>query len=900
MADPKHYTRGYSFTNYQADVPDQPLPGNRLDVELDNIAEASSELTARVNAGIDVSINNEALEAVGAEIGRVVFVADNMDTVREVADLGPNLELAVDLFLGAFANDPATTGDGDPLKVGATYYNTRIGESRVWAGPASGWIPVAKVSTGGVLQGGVTASGGQKEYLVGDYVSIMLARNGLVLEPGTDFTMTSPTVTVPAVQDGDRLAWFAILKGTQTDAASFVRRAVLTTAGRKTYALSADGSPLNLTQTNHVLFGGSPFGMLTYGVDYTVADGALVLDFSPSDGELFHIFSMPRFTNSEAQVILQDFREEVADTLAVTPRHFATRAAAQVAIVGVQMQFITVAGLHYVRDPEGTALTTAGGVRWSPLGDVTPEHFGDITGRDAAPFIRAAIAFAAARGGGVVRLGPREYRLETNETRTVVSVSATEYNPTLQAPYCVFVPYGVSLIGVPGKTKLRTLSSGGGGALALIDWGKARISGIEIHGKGATVEAQHGIGFVATSQDYIAADFELSSLHIHDVASYGIGYQYGLPLRATLRDIVIEDTGSDGIDWKVRGSSVNATFAEGVVFDNIEVRRFGKRLTGASSTGLGLRGPFLANNIRVYEIGGGQVGIGIMPGIATTFNNDYRISAHRSVLTNWYCEGARRVAASPTVGVDVFAAGSVEIGEGVAHRCIITTSPVSATPYDTLHGPRIRATVIPPVNVDAVLLRIPGATVDVAVQSDHDMYSPKANNASVGQRNFSAPPGHGQYAKVVKNQATLVEGADYTRTGDNFVLTAGLAANDALFLVYPPLRAVRVAANYQNITGHADRWAGGGVSYAEQENVNTSSALGFLWDGAAGRLAPVNNAAFPGLAAAGPGDVPLRLTGAGWGPVEVSRPMFINLPTSAAGRPSGTLWRDADVLKIVP
>lgn len=316
MADPKPYTRGYSFTNYQADVPDQPLPGNRLDVELDNIAEASSELTARVNAGIDVSINNEALEAVGAEIGKVVFVADNMDTVREVADLGPNLELAVDLFLGAFANDPATTGDGDPLKVGATYYNTLIGESRVWAGPASGWIPVAKVSTGGVLQGGVTASGGQKEYLVGDYVSIMLARNGLVLEPGTDFTMTSPTVTVPAVQDGDRLAWFAILKGTPTDAASFVRRAVLTTAGRKTYALSADGSPLNLTQTNHVLFGGSPFGMLTYGVDYTVADGALVLDFSPSDGELFHIFSMPRFTNSEAQVILQDFREEVADDLA--------------------------------------------------------------------------------------------------------------------------------------------------------------------------------------------------------------------------------------------------------------------------------------------------------------------------------------------------------------------------------------------------------------------------------------------------------------------------------------------------------------------------------------------------------------------------------------------------------
>lgn len=320
MADPKPYTRGYSFENYQADVPDQPLPGVNLDIELDKIAGASDELTARVNAGIDVSINNEALEAVAEEIDRVVFVADNMDTVRDVADLGPNLELATDLFLGAFANDPATAGDGGPLATGATYYNTLIGESRVWAGAGAGWIPVAKVSTGGVLQGGTTVSGGATEFMVGDYVSLMLARNGLVLEPGTDYTMTSPTVTVPAAQDGDRLAWFAILKGTTTDAASFVRQTVLTTAGVTTYATNTAGDPLNLTQTNHVLFGGSPFGMLTYGVDYTVADGALVLDFVPAAGELFHVFSMPRFTNSEAQAVLQDYRDLVSDQVAIVER----------------------------------------------------------------------------------------------------------------------------------------------------------------------------------------------------------------------------------------------------------------------------------------------------------------------------------------------------------------------------------------------------------------------------------------------------------------------------------------------------------------------------------------------------------------------------------------------------
>lgn len=320
MADPKPYKRGYSFTNYQADVPDQPLPGINLDVELDKIAGASDELTKRVNAGIDVSINNDALEAVAAEVPRMVFVADNMPVVRQVADLGPNIELATELYLGAFPNDPATAGDGDPLKVGATYYNTLIGESRVWAGPTSGWIPVAKVSTGGVLQGGVTADGTTDEFYVGDYVSLMLARNGLVLEPGPDYTMTAPTVTVPGTVDGDQLTWFAILKGTTTDAAAFVRQTVLTTAGVTTYSRNTTGDPLNLTQTNHVLFGGAPFGMLTYGTDYTVADGSLVLNFDPLADELYHIFSMPRFTNSEAQAILQDFREKVGDDVAEAMR----------------------------------------------------------------------------------------------------------------------------------------------------------------------------------------------------------------------------------------------------------------------------------------------------------------------------------------------------------------------------------------------------------------------------------------------------------------------------------------------------------------------------------------------------------------------------------------------------
>lgn len=539
--------------------------------------------------------------------------------------------------------------------------------------------------------------------------------------------------------------------------------------------------------------------------------------------------------------------------------------------------------------------------RWVLVSDVTPEMFGAGLTSDDAPAFRLAIAFLTARGGGVLRLREKTYTFASTETRTVISVGSTAWDPALSAAYCVFVPAGVSIVGTPGRSKIEVTVGGTGGALALRDWGNARISGLEIEGAGTSTD-QHGISFVTTSQDHVCSDFELSDLHIHNVGSYGIGYQYGLPVRATVRDIYIHDTGSDGIDWKVRGSSVAASFAQGVVFDNIEVRRFGLRLPGSSSTGIGLRGPAQANNIRVYEIGPGQVGIAFTPGIATATNRDYRISSHRSSLTNWYAEGARQASGEPPVGLDVFACGSVEIGPGVAHRCIVTSTAPTATPYATLHGPRIRATIIPPVNVNAAILRVPGASADLVVQSDYDLFSTKAGNATAGQTVFSAAAGHGPFLRVVRDGATLVAGTDYSLSGDTVTLATGLPSGAALFLVYPPLRAVRVEAGYQTITGHADRWCLNGVSYAAQSHVDTSSALGFVWDAMLSRLAPVNSNSVTGLAAAGAGNNALRLTGSGTAPVEVSRPAFINLPTSAAGLSSGAVWHDvaANVLRPAP
>lgn len=72
---------------------------------------------------------------------------------------------------------------------------------------------------------------------------------------------------------------------------------------------------------------------------------------------------------------------------------FPTRAAAASASVPGDGTYLSVRGLTYVADPEGTALVTADGRRWSPHGDISPLHFGDLSGDDTA-IIQAAVDYA--------------------------------------------------------------------------------------------------------------------------------------------------------------------------------------------------------------------------------------------------------------------------------------------------------------------------------------------------------------------------------------------------------------------------------------------------------------------------------------------------------------------------
>ena len=109
--------------------------------------------------------------------------------------------------------------------------------------------------------------------------------------------------------EADRLATEAARD--EVLAASQVLRAQFVTVGGQTfYPAGVGGVPAAIIEDGHILFGASPFGPLTYGVDYSV-DGGIQFTFDPGEGSLFHLVTMPRFTNSEAQVILQDYKDRM-------------------------------------------------------------------------------------------------------------------------------------------------------------------------------------------------------------------------------------------------------------------------------------------------------------------------------------------------------------------------------------------------------------------------------------------------------------------------------------------------------------------------------------------------------------------------------------------------------------
>jgi len=109
---------------------------------------------------------------------------------------------------------------------------------------------------------------------------------------------------------------------------------------------------------------------------------------------------------------------------------YATRAAFQAAYIPASVTHFTVAGLDYVVDASGTAITSANGVKGSPYWAILPAHFGDVSlssTTNMSTILQAAITYACSltdantgflitKGPGRVDLNGRLYALSAGLT----------------------------------------------------------------------------------------------------------------------------------------------------------------------------------------------------------------------------------------------------------------------------------------------------------------------------------------------------------------------------------------------------------------------------------------------------------------------------------------------------
>jgi hypothetical protein len=100
-----------------------------------------------------------------------------------------------DRYLGAKSSAPTLDNDGDPLVIGALYFNTTTDTMQVYGG--SGWTAAGSSVNGTTERQTYTATSGQTTFAVtydAGYVDVWL--NGVKLLAGTDFTATSGTSIV--------------------------------------------------------------------------------------------------------------------------------------------------------------------------------------------------------------------------------------------------------------------------------------------------------------------------------------------------------------------------------------------------------------------------------------------------------------------------------------------------------------------------------------------------------------------------------------------------------------------------------------------------------------------------------------------------------------------------------
>lgn len=136
MAAPGKYERGYSFSGWQANNPAKPLPGDRVDIELDNIANSVGQAidSLAIIQRPDGQLQNGIVhyETLDEDLQATLETAHNEQAV--LAEMQALLDQFKGTYYGAYNSDPATDPLGNPPTAGDLYFNLMSGLLRIYTG----------------------------------------------------------------------------------------------------------------------------------------------------------------------------------------------------------------------------------------------------------------------------------------------------------------------------------------------------------------------------------------------------------------------------------------------------------------------------------------------------------------------------------------------------------------------------------------------------------------------------------------------------------------------------------------------------------------------------------------------------------------------------------------------
>lgn len=262
---------------------------------------------------------------------------------------------------------------------------------------------------------------------------------------------------------------------------------------------------------------------------------------------------------------------------------------------------------------------------------------------DDVPAIQDAIDACAAAGGGIVYFPKGVYSLDSSHpvTGRCLEISADKTVLRGEGP-------GISILRLAPGTNAHDINFDG------VTWGG--VIGLEIDGnRDNNVTGGHGI----RCSDSVT-NLTIKDCYIHHTAGYGIGLQFGTIRGCLIQNVLIEDTGSDGIDIKNKNNdNVNNRM------DNVTVKRAGLNGSLTGQACIDLRGPWTCTNITCLDFSDGantscQSGIRFRPG--ETSDNNNGLGAHYSSLSSFYVESGST--STETIGVHI-SGYQVAVGNGV-------------------------------------------------------------------------------------------------------------------------------------------------------------------------------------------------------------------------------------------